>query len=851
MDSKIDLEKIFFSDPRLEFPGFLRFFWHLIYNFFYIIFAVIAFVFVLSDMSWLRWLGILFLLFLADRIYTINKASHSIRELNQNLIEGVNVSNYLSPKSFRIIEKSFDKALIVGGNFYLFILKILIADSGIRGALWRLEVSPEEFEQRIDEEIEKTASRKNISRGDLLEKTAALAKLSFVGAFLSQADYVEPHDIFAALSAVPSVKRGAVSDSADNEELKKIFNLFSVDYRDLQKALIFSRFRFKNDWLKRWPTSLGSFAHRSYRLRHRIMNRAWTAKPTPTLDKFSIDLTDLARNKELGFLIGHEKEYGQLVNILARPARPNVLLVGEPGSGREAIISRLAFEIIKDNVPEPLFDKRVVSLQITRLISGADPQEISKRVNKVMEEIASAGNVILFMHNIHNLIKTSGENYINAVDIILPVLTTDVIQVVGATYPKELKQSLESRRDFVNAFEIVTVEEISDDEAIELLAYESIILEHEYNVIISFQAIKESVVLAHKYFRQKLLPSSAGDLLREALAFAAQKGDKTLKADHIISVSERKINIPIHKAAKDEVQQLLGLEDTIHKSLIDQDEAVKAVSESLREYRSGLKRSDGPIAAFLFVGPTGVGKTELAKILAKTQFGSETLMIRFDMSEYQDKQSTFRFIGSPDGKISGSLTDAVIQKPYGLILLDEFEKANSDVLNLFLQVFDDGRLTDNLGKVVDFKNTIIIATSNANSDYIKEQLESGKSISGFKDDFKKKLTNCFRPELLNRFSDIIVFKNLSPEDIVQIARLQLNKLSKTLEENQGIILEFDDAVVKYVAKIGYDPVFGARPLRNTISDKLNSVLAEKILKGEVQKGGKIEIIMEGEKIAFK
>ena len=277
---------------------------------------------------------------------------------------------------------------------------------------------------------------------------------------------------------------------------------------------------------------------------------------------------------------------------------------------------------------------------------------------------------------------------------------------------------------------------------------------------------------------------------------------------------------------------------------------MKAVSQSLREYRSGLSRDGGPIAAFLFVGPTGVGKTELSKILARIQFGSEKLMARFDMSEYQTKESISRFIGSSDGKIAGSLTEAIIQRPYSLILLDEFEKAHPDILNLFLQVFDDGRLTDALGRTVDFSNTIIISTSNAHSDFIKTHIDAGTAMETIADELKKKLTQYFKPELLNRFSRIIVFKNLSPENIKAIAALQLKDLERVVGEGHGIVLEFSDEVVGRVAELGYDPAFGARPLRGVISDKIKSVLAEKILKSEIINGSSVKIILENGEIKF-
>lgn len=833
---KINFDKIIFYEPRLEFSGSLRFLWRVLAALIYVGLSVLAFYCVFSNEPWLIWSGFILALFLFDRIFTVNKPPHLISELNHGLLDGINVADYLEPKTFRIVAGVYDKTLVSGGNFYLNLLKKLVNNKAIRGVLWRLEISPEEFSKKIEEESLSAENRKNVNPKELFEKVSELLKKAFAESYLNGSDAIKAGDLFAAVGA-----------SAD-ESVKKVFYLFSINLEDLTKALVFSRFRFKESW--RLPKVLAGFIYKPFHVRHRYMNRSWTARPTPILDSFGVDLTDMARAGQVGFLIGHEKEYAQMSDILSRANRLNAMLIGEPGSGKEAIVSRLARAIVNDKVPKPLFDKRIVSVEISKLVSGADPKEISQRVSAIVNETMAANNVILYIPDIHNLVRTSGENFLNAADIILPVLTSDVFQVIGATYPKEFKQSIEPRSDFMNAFEIIRTEELSEDDSIKLLTYESVILEKKYKTLISFEAIKQAVILAHKYFRQNLLPASAQNLLKEALALASQRGDKVLKSDHLIMVSERKINVPIHRATKDEAKKLLDLEKIIHESLIDQEEAVKSVANALREYRSGLSRSSGPIATFLFVGPTGVGKTELAKILAKTQFGSEISMVRFDMSEYQDTQSVYRFIGSPDGKISGGLTETIINHPYCLVLLDEFEKANKDVLNLFLQVFDDGRLTDNMGRVADFRNTIIIATSNANSEYIKEKLETGLQIPEFKDEFKKKLTSIFRPELLNRFSDVVVFKNLSEDDILKIAGLQLKKTASILEENQGVMLGFGDDAVAHIAKIGYDPVFGARPLRAAISNEIKSVLAEKLLKGEIAKGDKISAVMSDGKIKF-
>jgi ATP-dependent Clp protease ATP-binding subunit ClpA len=420
---------------------------------------------------------------------------------------------------------------------------------------------------------------------------------------------------------------------------------------------------------------------------------------------------------------------------------------------------------------------------------------------------------------------------------------------IGTTYPREYKQLIETDSVFASAFQEIQVDEISEDEAERIMVYDSVILEGIYHVTITYSAIKSAVQLAKRYFRTKLLPSSADDLLKEALSEASRNGDKSINGESVSKIAEKRAKIPMHQAGAAEREQLLQMEDIIHEHFIDQEVAVRSVSRALREYRSGLVRKGGPISAFLFVGPTGVGKTELSKILAKVQFGSENAMIRLDMSEYQDKGSVMRLIGSPDGAVAGILTDAIIERPYTHVLLDEFEKASPDILNLFLQVFDDGRLTDNLGRTVSFQNTIIIATSNAHSDFIKSELSQGRTMEEVASTFKDKLTDVFHPELLNRMT-VIVFRNLSQGDIVNIARFQIDELKDTLKEEKGIELSVSDEATSKLAEWGYDPIFGARPLREVMSEKLRGPLSEMILSETLERGAVINAVMDGDKIIF-
>lgn len=832
----------YFYDPRLQMSHLGRLSVRVVFYATYGILIAACVTFLISDISWIFWSGVLLLLVLADRMKHFGQADRSLRS---RISGNINLASYLSPASFSILEYAYERSLFVGGNFYLFTLKKLLERKDINEGLGRMDLNTDEVSAKVDELLNQSLEdKKYLPDGDdqknrLIAEIEKIVGLAHKQAKTADNRFIEPKDIFAALSY------------CESSAVLRVLQLFSIDPGDLQNALIFSRYKETFGFLKRLPSTLGGFVYRPYKIRHRIMNRAWSSRPTPILDQYSEDLTDYARLEQVGFLVGHEQEYDRMLDVLSRTSKPNVMLVGDPGSGKETLVNHLAYKITKDEVPAELFDKRLVLLRVGGLMAGAGAGgEIQARVAKIIEEIIQAGNIILYIPDIHNLIKTSGKTGINAADIFLPAFASGAFSVIGATHPKEYKQTIEQQIDFAKVFDNINVPEISVDDAMKLLVYGSIILEKQYRIKITFGAIKQAVLLSSKYFREKLLPSSAEDLLKEALSDAKDKSDKVLNIDDVIDIAQRRVNIPLRQAKEEEAKKLLNMEDLIHKRLVDQEEAVKAVSRALREYRSGLSRKGGPIATFLFVGPTGVGKTELSKILAGIQFGSNDAMIRFDMSEYQDKQSIFRFIGSPDGNVSGALTDAVLKKPYSLVLLDEFEKAHPDILNLFLQVFDDGRLTDNMGRVADFQNTIIIATSNANSNFIKESLEAGKNMGEVSDALKKKLTEYFRPELINRFSGIIVFKSLSKEDTVAVAGILLKDLISDVNSNQGIHLEFSEDAVKKISEWGYDPVFGARPLRGVISDKVRSVLAEKILKGEIARGGNIRVEFENDNLNF-
>ncbi len=798
-----------------------------------VVLTVGAIVFLLSGEAWMKSTGALLLLYLADRFIHRNQSERSLFKSPKT--GDVNAAEYMSPQAMGLMLAAFSRAQIFGGHPYLHLSKDLVSRNEVKEALRRLDISPDEFNSKLMEHLSKSTSVK-YTRVQLAKLGEDLAVAAMSQALAGQTDEINPADLFAGMSSV------------GDPDIAKLFDLFQVAPDDLEKALIFGRFK-SLPHTTRMPSSLGGFAGHSYRVKHRFMNRAWTARPTPALDKISSDLTDMARADKIGFLIGHEKEYERLINTISRPNKPNALLIGDPGVGKETLISHLAYMIDRDEVPAPLFDKRLVAIDINALVSGADQGELQRRIKTVFSEIEAAGNIILYIPGIHDLSRTSASRELSAANTLLPLVISNDFPTIGTTYPKEYKQLIETDSVFSSAFQEIPVEEVSEDQAERIMVYDSIILEKIYHVTITYAAIKSAVQLAKRYFRTKLLPASADDLLKEALTEASRNGQKSIVSEDVAKVAEKRARVPIHQAGKAEREQLLHLEDIIHEHFVDQEIAVRSVSRALREYRSGIMRKGGPISSFLFVGPTGVGKTELSKILARVQFGSENAMVRFDMSEYQDKGSAMRLIGSPDGAVNGLLTDAVIEHPYSLVLLDEFEKASPDILNLFLQVFDDGRLTDNLGRTVSFQNTIIIATSNAHSDFIKSELAQGRTMEDITGEFKDKLTDVFHPELLNRMN-VIVFRSLSEEDIVNIARFQINELRDTLKSEKDIELNVPQETLSKLAEWGYDPVFGARPLREVISEKLRGPLSEMILSMSFDRGTVISATVDGDKIRF-
>ena len=563
------------------------------------------------------------------------------------------------------------------------------------------------------------------------------------------------------------------------------------------------------------------------------LDRAMTAIATPMLDRFSHDLTRAARWGRLPFLVDREAELSAVFRAI-EGGRTSVALVGEPGVGKDAIVYGIAERMVEEDVPKPLRDKRLVSLSISELIAGAAPEEVDGRLMAALNEVARSKNIVLVVDNVDALADVTGVG-VDLSEVFATELSRGYFFCIATAYPSRYKK-LENH-PLAHALERVDVKEPEADAAIRILMSVVGAIEYDQNVFFTYQAIERSVVLSTRYLHDRYLPEKAIEILREAAQYARrEKGEKSLvSGEDVAVIISEKSHVPVTAVTESERGKLLNMEKDLHARVIGQDEAVSAVAASLRRARAELRAKNRPISAFLFLGPTGVGKTELAKTVAAVYFGAEQNMIRLDMSEYQEASAVHRLIGVPGATGGGLLTEAVRKQPYALLLLDEFEKAHPDILNIFLQVMDDGRLTDNEGRTVDFTNTIIVATSNAGSQYIQDSMRAGASV----DEVKKGLLNTqlkgiFKPELLNRFDGVIVFKPLTKDEIEQVAWLMMGSITDELA-GRGITFRATDEAVAELATIGFDPVFGARPMRRAIQEKVENALADALLKEKIER----------------
>ena len=647
---------------------------------------------------------------------------------------------------------------------------------------------------------------------------------------------------------------------------------------------------------------------------------------TPTLDQYSRDLTQLATEGALDPVVGREEEIQRVIQILSRRTKNNPCLIGEPGVGKTAIVEGIAERIVSGLVPDSVQGKRVVSLDLSGIVAGSKYRgEFEERIKKVIQEVTKAGNVLLFIDELHTIIGAGGaEGAIDASNILKPALARGEIQILGATTITEYRKYVEKDAALERRFQPVTVEEPGEEQTVAILKGLRGKYEAHHHVKITDEAVEAAVRLSARYINDRFLPDKAIDLMDEAAArvrfgvsnhteklaelrnqitekelqledalsnsdialakqckeekeaLEAELEKQTKKAQREIrrknlSVTEDDVadvvsgwtKIPVKKLAEGEAARLKKLEATLHKRVVGQEEAVTAVAKAVRRGRVGLKDPRRPIGSFLFLGPTGVGKTEISKALAEAVFGNEQAMIRVDMSEYMEKHSVSKMIGSPPGYVGhedgGQLSEKVRRNPYSVILFDEIEKAHPDVFNILLQVLDDGHITDSQGRKVDFKNTIIIMTSNAGAQSIVEPKKLGFASSDdekqnyerMKNSVMEEVRRIFKPEFLNRIDETIVFRSLNKNDMKQIVTLMLKDLTDRCKSQMDITLHVRDSVKNYIVEKAYEPKYGARPLRRKIQNEIEDQLAEEILDGKVKKGDEVIVTTKKNAVVFE
>lgn len=567
------------------------------------------------------------------------------------------------------------------------------------------------------------------------------------------------------------------------------------------------------------------------------MDRAYTSVATPTLNQFGYDLTLAAAWGRLDLCIDRKKEIQEIYDNL-KSGKNGIILTGETGIGKKTIIHGVAQNMAAERVPEFINDKRMVELDVARLISGANASQAEKRMLTIIEEVKRAGNILLYIKNIENMIGISPgqEESMELSEVLADAIERKFLYCFATATNDNFTKYIEENM-LGSIMSQVKVKEPTGNQAIQIIASKIGRMEGKFKVFFTYNALAKAIKLSSKLIHDKYQPTKALDILEKAGAKTSQNCNKKYclcGQKQIEEIIEQITDIPTGQASEKESGKLLNLENQIHKHLINQEEAVNVVSNSLRRTRAELREDTKTIANFLFLGPTGVGKTELAKILTRVYFGKKKYLIRLDMSEYQHQDSIKKMIGDSVGN-RGYLTEAVRQRPFALILLDEFEKAHPQILNLFLQVMDDGRLTTGQGKTIDFTNSIIIATSNSESTYIQDEVKKGTAPEKIKEELiNEKLVNSLPPELINRFDNIVLFKPLSQEHINQVAKLILNDTKKMLEA-KGINFRVEDEGADKIAREGYDPEFGARPLKRIIQKKVTNKIAKKLLAEEIQR----------------
>jgi len=752
--------------------------------------------------------------------FFFKKEKRGLKEIN---VDTENLADFLSFETAKAIVKSLKRGRfseVSSSHLFFFILK---DNPNLRFIFERALLDFEEIKRVIISEIKNLELFKKSSFPKFSSTFEETINEAFKIAGQKNHFRVEIGDLLSALARVDPI-------------FKKILINYNLKSEDIDNLVL---------WLERIEEKIEKrkrFWEYENLAKKETLAKNWSSGYTITLDKYSFDLTELIKKENVEF-IGHNEEIKILERSLISGEKNSVLLIGEPGSGRKSLVYHfIERSVLGKSLPQ-LNYKRVVELNMPSLLAQIESgEEVEFVLDKIFQEVVFAGNIILVINEIHNYLgQEPHPGIVDISGIITPYLRFPQFQLIGITTYEGLHRYIEKNPSVLSLFNKVEVSGISKEETLILLEYFTFGLERKYKIFVSYPALRQIISLTDRYFPSDPFPEKAIKILDAAVVYLISlKKEKVVLPNHIAKVITEKTEIPVGELAGKEKEALLNLEKLIHKRIVNQEEAVKEISTALRRARSGITIRKGPMGCFLFLGPTGVGKTETAKALAENYFGSENKMIRLDMSEFQDIKDISRLIGSE--KEIGLLTSAVRETPFSLILLDEIEKSHPNILNLFLQVLDEGYLTDGFGRKVNFKNTIIIATSNAGYEIILNALKEKNSWSTVKSkilDFVFQ-NRIFRPEFINRFDAVVVFGSLSKENLLSISEMMLSGIKNNLKE-KGIEFVVTEALKERIVELGYNPVFGAREMRRVVQDKIENVLAEALLLNQIERGQTITI----------
>jgi len=804
----------------------------------------------------LFWLGLLFLTYLFYLILSNRKTYLSVekdenynpnRDYSQDYAGGVkadwSIYKKMPNKNKLDISKTFtQEALAVFENSFkvadkhnnkmitpLHIFYALLSTDKVKSIFLRLGISASQVQARIGHAFPKDKVNGEAREGALGQKFEAEPVLS---PDVEQIIFHSYENAYRARQEYTHITEIIMATVRQSEKIQEILYDLEVDGQKLANVVEWVRVR------EKMRDQYNKFRRAAARVSKHGMDRAMTAVATPYLNRFSQDLTLAAKFGYLSPCIAREKEIEEIFRIIDG-GRQSVVLVGSHGVGKMTIIEGITQRMIEGRSPNRLKDKRLVQISTSALVAGTTVSGAQERLITMMDEVRHAGNIIIFIDNIHDLMSLSAEAGQGGMDVSETLAqylkSGDVLVFTTTTLDGYNRHIMNSQIGSI--LTKVSIEEMDENQAIQALESSIGNVEYKQNVFFSYDALSASVKLAAKLLHDQPLPGSALEVAIEAAASVKNKKDKNIVvyAQDVAEIVSSKTGVPATAISEDESSKLVRLEEEMHKRIIGQDEAVDIVANALRRARAEIRSTKKPISSFLFLGPTGVGKTELAKTIADIYFGGENKMIRIDMSEFQDKSGIYRLIGQPGQKGTGLLTEAVRQQPFSLVLLDEMEKADPAVLNLFLQVFDDGRLTDSVGHVIDFTNTIIISTSNAGTSYVQDRIEQGVPTEDIRQELiRGELKKYYRPEFLNRFDGIVLFRSLVRDEIKKIAGLMLKRVAKDLEQ-RGVELRVEDSALEALAVVGFDPEFGARPMRRAIQEKVENQLAKLVLANKLER----------------